>query len=178
LFTEVFDIPPYIETDPNAYYENPQRLKNTLYANMGDCQLVLRYFALKDEANIRGSMKSMLDRAMTLKITAFDRSGLETDFKERFKFLYDLFQSKPFSLPPDEKGHARVSVAIYDAAMVAINDYWPRRNEIATNDVAVRQRMTNATQDVEQAKILTGQGNTAKAIKARIALLKTILMPE
>ncbi len=27
LFTKVFDIPPYGETDPNEYYENPARQK-------------------------------------------------------------------------------------------------------------------------------------------------------
>ncbi|HMN86171.1 MAG TPA: hypothetical protein PKA74_09330, partial [Bauldia sp.] len=63
LFTKVFDIPPYVEADPNEYYENPVRRKNKLYASMGDCQLVLRYFALKDANNIRGSMRAMLDRA-------------------------------------------------------------------------------------------------------------------
>ena len=31
LFTEVFDIPPYVEADPNEYYENPERQKNGLY---------------------------------------------------------------------------------------------------------------------------------------------------
>ena len=53
LFTKVFDIPPYAETDPNDYYESPARQKNLLYASMNDCQLVLRYFALRDPANIR-----------------------------------------------------------------------------------------------------------------------------
>jgi hypothetical protein len=59
-FTETFDIPPYTEADPNDYYENEARQKNTLYSSMADCQLVLRYFALKDDGNIRGSMRSML----------------------------------------------------------------------------------------------------------------------
>src|SRR5262249_3080686 len=68
-FTRVFGIPNYIEADPNDYYENPDRQKNSLYSTMGDCQLVLRYFALKDPENIRGSMKSMLDRAMDTDIT-------------------------------------------------------------------------------------------------------------
>ena len=35
IFTDVFGIPPYIETDPNDYYENPERQKNSLYASMG-----------------------------------------------------------------------------------------------------------------------------------------------
>lgn len=178
LFTEVFDIPPYTETDPNTYYENPLRQKNSLYATMGDCQLVLRYFALKSDANIRGSMKSMLDRAMSLVITEVDRPALEADFKERFAYLYELFQGKPFALPPDDKGRARVSAAMYDAAMVAINDLWQLRTKIGSDSIGVRQRMANATGDTERVKILTGQGNTAKAIKNRIELLKSILLPE
>lgn len=178
LFTKVFDIPPYTETDPNSYYENPLRQKNALYATMGDCQLVLRYFALKDDANIRGSMKSMLDRAMRVSISAADRPALEGNFKERFTFLYELFEGAPFSLPPIDKGRARVSAAMYDAAMVAINDLWEFRTAIAADGPGVRQRMTKATQDADQVRILTGQGNTAKAIKTRIALLKSILRAE
>ena len=130
LFTEVFDIPPYTETDPNDYYENPQRQRNTLYSSMGDCQLVLRYFALKENENIRGSMKSMLDRAMEKEVTEQQAQALKQEYIERFSFLYNLFDRKPFRLPPDDKGHERVSAAIYDAAMVAMNDLWGERGKI------------------------------------------------
>ena len=34
-FTTVFDIPPYIEADPDEYYENPDRQKSRLYGSMG-----------------------------------------------------------------------------------------------------------------------------------------------
>ncbi len=56
-FTDTFDIPSYTEADPNDYYENVERQKNNLYSSMSDCQLVLRYFTLKDDDNIRSSMK-------------------------------------------------------------------------------------------------------------------------
>lgn len=68
LFTEVFGIPAYTEANPEDYYVNPERQKNSLYSSMKDCELVLRYFALKDVGNIRGSMKAMLDRAMEIKM--------------------------------------------------------------------------------------------------------------
>lgn len=178
LFTRTFDIPAYTETDPNSYYENPVRQKNALYANMGDCQLVLRYFALKDESNIRGSMNSMLDRAMRSNISETQRHVLEAEFKERFTFLFKLFDERPFALRPDENGRARVSAAIYDAAMVAINDLWAYRDEIADDATAVRQRMAAATQNASLASVLTGRGNTAKAIRERIDLLKSILRSE
>lgn len=178
LFTRVFDIPPYVEADPNDYYENPQRQKNTLYSSMADCQLVLRYFALKDEENIRGSMKSMLDRAMEADITDAQAETLKQEYIDRFSFLYALFDSKPFMLPPDEKGRERVSAAIYDASMVAINLLWAFRAEIQANAPEVRARMAITAADPDELAILTGQGNTAKAVKDRINLMRSIFRPE
>ena len=177
LFTEVFDIPPYVESDPNDYYENPDRQKNSLYASMGDCQLVLRYFALKDEANIRGSMKSMLDRAMEVNITEQQAEIWKREYIDRFTFIYNLFDQHPFRLPPDEKGRERVSAAIYDASMVAINDRWNNRKKIETDKANVQRRMASATADATALIILTGQQNTANAVRQRITLLRSILMP-
>ena len=175
IFTDVFDIPPYTETDPNEYYENPDRQKNTLYANMGDCQLVLRYFALKDEENIRGSMKSMLDRAMAVRITESEGEVWRQEFEERFTFLYNLFDGRPFRLPRDEKRRERLSAAIYDASMVAINSCWEVRDEIESDKVDIQRRMAAATSDTDSMIILTGQKNTAEAVRERIGLMRSIL---
>ena len=178
LFTEIFDIPPYEESDPNEYYENQDRQRNNLYASMGDCQLVLRYFALKNNANIRGSMKSMLDRAMEVQITEAEGEAWKLDYQKRLKFLYDLFDGRPFRLLPDEKGHERLSAAIYDASMVAINDLWNKRNEIKNNKVKVKQRMVKAMKKDDDMATLTGQQNTANAVRERITLMCWILLPQ
>lgn len=175
IFTEVFDIPAYTESDPNEYYENPARQNNSLYSSMGDCQLILRYFALKDEENIRGAMKSMLDRAMRKVIREDEQETVEREFKDRFTFLYELFEGKPFQLQPGDKGNSRVSAAIYDAAMVAIDALWEQREEISDDASHVRRRMTAAI--AKNSQTLTGQGNTANAIRARIALMKEVLRP-
>jgi hypothetical protein len=178
LFTEIFDIPAYVESNPSDYYENPQRQKNVLYATMGDCQLVLRYFALRENGNIRGSMKSMLDRAMEREVTDEEGIALRQEFVERFSFLYELFERRPFALPPDEKKRIRVSAAIYDASMVAINDLWPHHASIMAEAPAVRVRMNAAILDQKQVSLLTGQGNTAKAVRERIELMRNIFKPE
>lgn len=178
LFTDVFDIPPYVETDPNDYYENPDRQKNNLYATMGDCQLVLRYFALKNEANIRGSMKSMLDRAMEVRITEAEAQEWRGEYHERFTLLYGLFDGRPFRLPPDDKGRERVSAAIYDAAMVALDRRWEHRDEIEADKANVQQRMRDAMKNNEALSTLTGQQNTANAVRERINLMRKILSPE
>jgi hypothetical protein len=179
LFTEVFDIPSYTEADPNEYYENEERQKNSLYATMGDCQTVLRYFALRDARNIRGSMKAMLDRAMQdrIKISKEDAETLEAEFKERFSFLYKLFDGEPFLLAPDDKGRERVSAALYDAAMVAVNNLWAQHEAIESDKEGIQPRLAAALKDPTQAVIVTGRGNTAQAVRDRIALLERILSP-
>ncbi len=97
-FTEIFGIPPYTEDDEAEYYENPTRRKNNLYATMRDCELVLRVFALRDPANIRGSMKSMLDRAMESKLSDEEVEPLADDFRVHLEFLCELLGEKPFSI--------------------------------------------------------------------------------
>lgn len=177
LFTKVFDIPPYTESDPNDYYENPERQRNILYSTMGDCQLILRYFALREDENIRGSMKLMLDRAMAKSVSDEDGAALQQEFIERFTFLYLLFDENPFVLPADDRKRKRVSAAIYDASMVAINDLWNSRDAIKADKLFVQKRFGDALNDATNFLVLTGYGNTAKAVKERIALMRNILKP-
>jgi hypothetical protein len=177
LFTDIFDIPPYIEADPNDYYENPVRQKNALYSSMGDCQLVLRYFALKDDANIRGSMKSMLDRAMEKQMTEAEATRAVEEYRERLAFLNALFDNEPFQLLPDEKNRIRVSAALYDASMVAIDKLWANREKIEQNKAIVLQRMKAALANHDDLTTLTGQGNTAQAVRDRIDLMVKVLTP-
>ncbi|WET75387.1 DUF262 domain-containing protein [Rhizobium croatiense] len=177
LFTDIFDIPPYVETDPNDYYENPVRQKNSLYSSMGDCELALRYFALKDDANIRGSMRSMLDRAMERQMTETEAAAAVNDYRERLSFLYNLFDEEPFQLLPDQKNRVRVSAAIYDASMVAINQLWEARAAIEQNKPVVLQRMQTALSNADDLITLTGQGNTAQAVRDRINLMVRVFAP-
>lgn len=176
VFTTVFDIPPYVEAGPNEYYEHPDRQKNKLYGSMGDCQLVLRYFALRDEKNIRGSMKSMLDRTMETKISEDVGEKWKQNYEERFTFLYELFDHRPFRLPSDERGKDRISAAMYDASMVAIDRCWKQRSRIKTDKGKIQKQLTEVTGDPGVLPILTGQQNTANGIRERIELMQQILM--
>jgi hypothetical protein len=89
-----------------------------------------------------------------------------------------IFDGRPFMLPPDEKGHERISAALYDASMVAIDQLWNVHAEIGADAEAVRARMAATLAHPDQLPILTGQGNTANAVKERISLMKTIFRPE
>ena len=177
LFTRVFGIPEYLEDDPEDYYVNPERQKNSLYKTMKDCELILRYFALKNPLNIRGSMKSMLDRAMEIKITKDQAQSAEEDYKSRFNFLYDLFDGRPFLLSSPTDGKERVSAAAYDAAMVAADqlaDHWDR---ISRDKANVAKRLKSASSDNATYGVLVGRGNTADSVRERINLMRSILLP-
>jgi uncharacterized protein DUF262 len=176
MFTSVFGIPPYTEADPNEYYENPKRQANTLYATMGDCQLILRYFALRDDKNIRGSMKSMLDRAME-DAMKFDENRvlmLKEEFLENLAIAIEVFGSETFLLPPDDKGRRRVSAALYDSTLVALH-----RSELPAENYTERKEKIRKALTKELAsdnlKLLTGQENTAQAVRDRITLMQKVL---
>jgi len=123
-------------------------------------------------------MKSMLDRAMDADFTEQQGEVLKSEYRARFSFLCELFQGHPFELPPDDKGRIRVSAAVYDASMVALNELWGQRDAIAADAEGVRVRMTAALSDEGQLTVLTGAGNTANAVRDRIVLMRQILCPE
>ena len=177
-FTEVFGIPPYDEDDDEDYYENPKRQKNILYASMKDCELVLRVFALRNPENIRGSMKTMLDRAMETNLTEGKANDFADEYREHFEFLYELFDKKPFKiiLQIDEK--EKVSAALYDAAMVALSRIWDRRADVQADKAGVAERLASAVEKDENYELIVGRKNTAAAVGDRIDLLQGILLPE
>ena len=172
LFTKVFSIPAHTDTDPNDYYETPKRQKNNLFSTMGDCQLVLRYFALKVQDEIKGSMKLMLDRAMERSISEAQKEELKQEYLERFEFLYHLFDEHPYQ----SKDGNRASAPLYDALMVAIHDLWDQRDDILQDKLGVQERLKTAMNEETKAEILKGKANTAEFVRKRIDLMKGILI--
>jgi hypothetical protein len=178
LFTDIFGIPPYTEDDEEDYYENPKRQKNSLYSSMRDCELVLRFVALRNPENIRGSMKSMLDRAMEADLTEDQAKALSADFIDRLLFLYELFDENPFKIPSNTDEREKISAALYDASMVALDRLWTDRARISADKDAVRERFTRAIHDDGSYELIVGRRNTAESVKDRINLLQEILLPE
>lgn len=176
MFTSVFGIPAYTEADPNEYYENPRRQANNLYATMGDCQLVLRYFALRDDKNIRGSMKSMLDRSMEdgMKLTQDVVDDLKAEFIRHIATAISLFGDETFLLPPDEKDRRRVSAALYDSTMVALHRLDRPDDDYASRAKKIRSALEKELNS-DNLKLLTGQENTSQSVKDRIELMVKVL---
>jgi hypothetical protein len=168
-FCRIFNIPAYTETDLNEYYENPERQKNRLYRTMADCQIVLRFFALLNDDDIRGSMRSILDRCMTKNQNAVDDAlnDYRRAFVSAIETCHEIYEDETFLLPPSEKGTRRLSVALYDANMVALYRRRTRINELVQRRDLIRSKISELLRT--QPALLTAKANTAQSIKDRIA---------
>ena len=123
-------------------------------------------------------MKAMLDRAMEVELDNAEADLAGEEYKSRFKFLYDLFDKKPFVLKSQTDAKERVSAAVYDSAMVAMNNRWDSKDLIAADKAQVLVRMADANADEEKYEVLVGRGNTAEAVRDRISLLERVLIPD
>src|SRR5690606_33689834 len=156
----IWSIPPYTKADPNDYYEEEARQKNTLYKTMGDCQLVLRFFALESDEHIQGSMKSMLDRCMERNIdcTKAEAERLGKRYLERLALADLLFDGRPFSLRMDPE-HYRPVAGIYDGVMVALDELWEHRESLITRKQDILTAYTSLIARTDSGA-LTGAANT------------------
>lgn len=178
IFTQVFGIPDYTESEVALFYENSERQKNKLYSSMKDCELVLRFFALRDDANIRGSMKSILDRAMETVCTQEEAESLKATYRDRLSYLYDLFDKNPFKIPSQSDGKLRTSLALYDASMVAIDSLWSLHKEIYNRKAQIIRKIEDEIKNQESYELIVGRRNTAESIRDRIKLIKGIFSSE
>jgi hypothetical protein len=134
---------------------------------MGDCQIVLRFFALRDEGMVKGSMRSILDKCMerNLNIDKARTEEMLREYHERLKLSDDLFDGRPFQLDRD----SRPSESMYDAVMVAAHKLWPQREALLRVKRKIQRRywsMLNTPEKIEQ---FSGRANTAGDVRQRIS---------
>lgn len=168
-FCDAFGIPRYTETDENEYYENPSRRGNSLYKRMDDCQLVLRFFAFLDPDNIRGSVRSILDKTMErfASSSTADLAALSDKFQSALAAATSIFGDEIFTLPANSNGVRRTSAALYDAVMVSL----ATRADQYEHLIAHKQEVVTAIDrlSAENPGLMTGRANTAASITERIA---------
>jgi hypothetical protein len=108
-------------------------------------------------------------------LSAEEAEPMKNEYIERLEVATRIFGPRPFLLPPDEKGRERLSAALYDATLVALHRQWRHQETLEAASAAIRRRLQDEYKNPESAPVLTGQGNTAQAVKDRISLLETIL---
>jgi Protein of unknown function DUF262 len=151
----------------------PDELRdNKLFQTMGDCQIVLRFFAFQDAASIRGSVRRTLNACMEQYEGASKEvlGTAEQEFTSRLNLAYQAFGQDAFMLPK-ELGD-RHSRPLFDAIMLAVHRLWNDRKQLISNKTAVRQRLASALARPKNYEIIVGRPNTANAVRARIDLLE------
>ena len=172
LFTEIWEIPSYAQNvDMHGNVAAVLR-DNPRYRRMQDCEIVLRFFAFRKRANIRGSVRSMLDRCMEeqLNATKAELSDLKDAFKTRLKLAHDLFGTRVFRYK-DEDQKWQLSQPLYDGVMVAMDKLWSKRERLLSARTAVVGRVMRLLKRPSAFEVIVGRPNTAQAVQKRMKLL-------
>jgi hypothetical protein len=167
-FASVWGIP---LRSTNEDEEIPSELaSNPLYKTMADCELVLRYFALKEaiQMNKKFSLNTLLDKYM--KNHANDSSEkvaiLKDEYLNSLNDMISTFNGKPFRVSSTQ----RPNRSLYDALMVARALYGP----VNDNRDQIQKRLQSVI--VDNYDLMVGsRKNVFEAIADRIKLAKTIL---
>ena len=172
LFTQIWSIPPYSSEYDDNDYESPERKKNNLYKTMGDCQIVLRFFALRDSTFVRGSMRSILDRCMekNLEIDKQASERMAKDYRDRLSLANTLFDERPFQL--EKQG--RPSESMYDAVMFAVDKLWSKRDELVRRRIRIQDTYWSAIDTPEKVERFSGRANTAEDVKQRMSAMRKL----
>ncbi|MDR6583515.1 hypothetical protein J2W50_001713 [Herbaspirillum frisingense] len=176
LFTTLWAIPKKTESEE---FDDPPAslLKNVLYQSMMDCELVLRFFGIREtiEGTLKGSLRHILDRTMERKknITKSEVEHLKLLFLKSLQALMHALGPN-FIVLPESK---RPSRPLYDALTVAASFLTERElNSLGQRSQAITNRLRDALAREEEYDVLVGRGNTVEAIKARVELARTILL--
>jgi hypothetical protein len=143
--------------------------ENQLYRTMGDCQIVLRFFAFREDEFIVGSVRRMLDKSMERHQDADPATirVMKKDFIERLRLIERIFGTNAFVLPDDHR-HSR---PLFDALMIAVDRLWDRRDELTVSRSSLRETLERLLHSKKSFGIIVGRPNTANAVKARIKLV-------
>lgn len=170
FFCESWGIP---KKSPGEEETPPDRLlRNPLYKTMADCELVLRFFAIREtiENDLHGSLKKLLDKSMQAHQKDNKESLNENEvlFKSCISKLFHLFDGDPFTLLSK-----KVSKPLYDALMVALS--FKPDADLESYKEEIEKRLDAALTDDDRYEVLVGRGNTVSAIKERVLLARQIL---
>lgn len=172
LFTSVWGIP---KKTSNEDEEPPLELqKNILYKSMMDCELVLRFFAIRDAASgkTKGSLRQIFDRTMETYSDASEAkiAQMKDDFLSTLKRVVDGLGYNFHVLPSNEQP----SRPLYDAILVAANAL--PNVDLINNSAEIRTRLNVELGNADSYDLLVGRGNTLDSIKDRVTLASKILI--
>lgn len=182
LFTTIWGIPPQSKNEDRR--PSPELLKNSIFRQMGDCEIVLRFFTIRERDKLAGSMKASLDNCMIRytqsppPVAAFRRQYLEC-----LETAYRIYENHTFRLLPSGPRKRRpLSRPLYDAVMVGIDQNLgstqadrkqTSRALIAKSGVVVK-KTEDMLHDTSTYELLVGRANTRKSTLDRVDLVANL----
>lgn len=187
LFNDLWDIPPY-EDNVTGSTISVALAANTLFKRMGDCEIVLRFFAFIENRYIKGSIQSILDKCMERNID--DWSEEKSDiYRDRFltrldlaaqifgKSAFEIVTKRKTSIPGITKNSDKHSPPLYDAIMIALDRLYDRKDDLVANrKLIVRNFKARIENDDYFYALIVGRANTAASVRDRIDTVEHFLI--
>jgi len=152
--------------------------ENAFFKRMIDCELVLRFFAFRRKANIKGSVKSVLDKCMMANLeTKLDDVELQAEeFRSRVDMASELFGVDAFKIREFNKDQKKVSPPFYDAIIIACDRQFANRAALVKKRVALRKALDAELAKEDVYELIVGRANTSEAIRQRLDLVEKIFV--
>lgn len=171
-FTNAWEIPNYADNLLADGTVSDALEKNNLFKRMTDVEIVVRFFAFREKANISGSVRGMLDDVTKANrySTEADLNMLRQDFENALDMCVVVFGDQIFRLPAqNENGKSKLSRPLYDAEMVAMHMHRHRKGEIVERAEDIKVEVLGlAANGTTTYDLMVGRANTASSIKSRI----------
>ncbi len=175
-FRDVWGLPRWVKNEIDT---NPELLSNSLFAKMGDVEVVLRFFALRHAEHYRGGMQGFLDHYMrkAAKFDDTDAKFLKELYFNTLDLAREIYEDKVFrpfvieSQEWDKKPHK----AFQDAVMVGLSELL----DLSEDVLAKREAIVDATKQLfesHESGTFTGRGNTKQDVLERIDLYRQMIL--
>lgn len=150
-------------------------LKSDLVQKMRDCELVLRFFALKDNwEDFSGSMKSTLNNYMETneKLNPSKLAGLKRDFLDTLQMVVSVYGANSFRrwLVNKDQWNNKVMAAMFDAQMIGFY-----KQEIKDPAVVLDKSIQAFKNDKQFDASIDKGTNAKKSLVYRISKVREIL---
>ncbi|MEP2280351.1 DUF262 domain-containing protein [Maribacter sp.] len=173
MFTKAWNIPSHSDNISEGKITD-KLSKNTLFRRMGDCEIVLRFFALFESKHIKGSLKTMMDGAMNrrLYITDDEIKDLQESFINSLELTNEVFGEKMFQITDSTTGKSTQSINFYDAITVIFHDLRSKSDEIIEKKEEILELVQNLIAVPENYENLVNRRGSSTEISAMKAFFK------
>ncbi len=174
LFDDLWEIPRYSE-HIRGQHISAKLAGNSLYSRMRDCEIVLRFFAMRDRSNIRGSMKVILDRFMhaNTEVLPAQIEAYRQAFIASLTTCHDIFGDATFRVP-NKVGKPALSQPLYDAVMIAADNFTLYAANFITRLWEISKALAKTLSTEAARELIVARPNTADAIRKRLDLVESI----